>query len=118
MTLAGLTNRLCRVAQESRFKAPGGLGIPHSLARGTHINSPTLFVLQPIATVVVCEGKLFLCIAEVNGLFLDCQPVDDIPISFLLEKTAQVSYQALCLVPATYLDDHDGKHDWRSMDMF
>lgn len=118
VTLAGSTDRLRRVAQESRFKAPSGLGIPHSPTGGAHIDGPTLFILQPIATVVVCEGKLFLCIAEVNGLFLDRRPVEDIPISILSEKTAQVSYQALRLVPATYSDDHDGKHDWRSMDMF
>jgi hypothetical protein len=74
--------------------------------------------LQPVATVVLCEGKLFLCIAEVNGLFLDHQPVDDIPISVLSEKVAQVSYQGLRLASASYSDDRDGKHDWRSLDLF
>jgi len=77
-----------------------------------------LFILQPITTVVVCKGTLFLCIAEVNGLFLNHQPVDDILISLLSEKGAQVSYQGLRLVPACHSDDHDGKHDWRSMDLF
>ena len=120
---AGLTDRLRRVAQESRFKTTGGLGIPDSQAgdsdaAAAHIDKPTLFILQPIATVVVCEGKLFLCIAEVNGLFLGHQPVDDIPLSILSEKTAQVSYQGLRLVPACYSDDRDGKHDWRTKDFF
>ena len=45
--------------------------------------------------VVVCKGKLFLCIAKVNGLFLDYQPIDDIPLSVLSDKAAQVSYQGL-----------------------
>jgi hypothetical protein len=35
---------------------------------------------------------LFLCIAKVNGLFLNYWPVDNIPISLLSEKAAQVSY--------------------------
>ncbi len=68
--------------------------------------------------VVVCEGKLFLCIAEVNGLFLDNQAVDDIPISVLSKKVTQVSYQGLRLVPSSYSDDHDGKHNWRLSNLF
>jgi hypothetical protein len=69
-------------------------------------------------TVVSCEDMLFLCIGEVNGLFLDHQPVDDIPISVLSEKITCVSYQALHLVPASYSDDCDGKHDWRTSGLF
>ena len=42
----------------------------------------------------------------------------NISISLLPEKAAQVSYQGLRLVPASYSDDHDGKHDWRSKDLF
>jgi len=121
---ASSTDRLRRVAQESRFKTTGGLGIPRSRAGDSDAvapidsDKPTLFILQPIATVVACEGRLFLCIAEVNGLFLGHQPVDDIPLSFLSEKTAQVSYQGLRLVPACYSDDREGKHDWRTKDFF
>ena len=77
VTSAGSTDRLRRVAQESRFKTTVGLGVPHSRAGDEYIDEPTLFILQPIATVVVCEGMLFLCIAEVNGLFLNHQPVDN-----------------------------------------
>ena len=62
--------------------------------------------------------RLFLCIAKVNGLFLGCQAIDDIPISALSKKAAQVSYQGMRLVLASYEDDHDGKHDWRSLEHF
>jgi hypothetical protein len=61
--------------------------------------------------VVLCEDKLFLCIAEVNGLFLGHQAIDDIPIPILSERGAQVLYQGLHLVPASYSDDHDGIHN-------
>ena len=116
VTSASSTDRLRRVAQESRFKLTECYG--SSLSGDSDVDGPTLSILQPIATVVSCEGKLFLCIGEVNGLFLDHRPVDDIPISVLSEKIACVSYQALRLVPASYADDRDGKHDWRSLGLF
>ena len=116
VTSASSTDRLRRVAQESRFKTTGGPG--GFEAADVHINESTLSVLQPIATVILCKGKLFLCIGEVNGLFINHQEVDDIPLSVLSEKTAQVSFQGLRLVPSTYSDDRDGKHDWRSSDPF
>ena len=118
VTSASSTDRLRRVAQESRFKTTSSLGAPPPQAGDTHIDRCTLSILQPIATVILCEGKLFLCVAEVNGLFLNHQSVDDIPISVLSEKIAQVSYQGLRLVPASYSDDPDGKHDWRSFNLF
>lgn len=111
-TSASSTDRLRRVAQESRFKTTGGLKVSWSQAGDEHIDRPMLYILQPIATVVFCEGKLFFCVAEVNGLFLDHRSVDEIPISVLSEKIAQVSYQGLRLVPASYSDDSDGKH-WK-----
>ena len=117
-TSANSTDRLRRVAQEGRFKSTGSLVVPHSQGGDAHINRPKLSILQPVATVVLCEGKIFLCIAEVNGLFLENQPVDDIPIPVLSDKAAQVSYQGMRLVQASYSDDHDGKHDWRSLDLF
>jgi hypothetical protein len=88
VTSASSTDRLRYVAQESRFKCTGGLDI--SISEDAQVDGPLLSILQPIATLIFCEQKLFLCIAEVNGLFLDHQPVDDIPFSVLSEKIAQV----------------------------
>jgi hypothetical protein len=113
MTSASSTDRLRRVAQESRFKDSNCLDNSISDTEG-----PVLSILQPIATLVFCERKLFLCIAEVNELFRDSVPVDDIPISILSEKIVQVSYQALRLVPASTTDDPDGINDWRSSNLF
>jgi len=120
VTSASSTDRLRCVAQEGQFKTTGSVGFPHSQAGDTHIDHdrPTLSIHQPIATVIGCEGELFLCIAEVNGLFLNHQPVDEIPISVLSEKDSQVSYQGLHLVSSTYSDVPNGKHDWRSQDLF
>jgi hypothetical protein len=118
MTSASSTDQLHHVAQESWFKTSGGLRVPHSQAGNEHIKGPTLSILQPIATMVLYEDKLFLCIAEINGLFLGHQAIDDVPIPILSERGAQVSYQGLRLVPASYSDDHDRIHDWRSLDLF
>jgi hypothetical protein len=68
--------------------------------------------------LVFCDQWLFLYIAEVNGLFLDSRSVEDIPISILPEKISQVSYQALCLIPAMLSDVPDGKSDWQSSSLF
>jgi hypothetical protein len=116
-TSASSTDRLRRVAQESRFKSTSD-GLDVSISGNAHIDGPSLSILQPIATLVVCDQKLFLCIAEVNGLFLDCQSVDFIPFSIMSEKIAQVSYQALRLIPASFSNDPSGKNDWRTSSLF
>jgi hypothetical protein len=110
------TDRLCRIAQESRFRP--GHDLNHTLSGEARLNEPSLSVLQPVATLIFCDQWLFLCIAEVNGLFLDGKFVEDIPVSILPEKISQVSYQALRLIPATVPDVPDGKYDWRSSSLF
>ncbi len=68
--------------------------------------------------LVFCDQWLFLCIAEINGLFLDGKSVKDIPVSILPEKISQISYQALCLIPVTLSDAPDRKNDWQSSSLF
>jgi hypothetical protein len=113
VTSASSTDRLRHVAQESRFKNSHHLDTSISDKEGS-----VLSVLQPITTLVLCEQKLFLCIAKVNGLFHNSLPVDDIPIAVLSEKIIQVSYQALRLVPASTTDDPNGIYNWRSSHLF
>ena len=115
---ASSTDWLHHVTQESRFKSTGGLAVPYSQTGDASINESILSLLQPIATVVACEGKVFLCIAKVNGLFHDYQPVDTVPLSILSGKGIHVLYQGFCLILASHSDDSDGKHDWRSKDLF
>ena len=81
VTSASSTDRLQHVAQESRFKNSNHLDPSISDTKG-----PVLSVLQPIAMLMFCKQKLFLCIAEVNRLFHDSFPVDDIPITVLSER--------------------------------
>jgi hypothetical protein len=116
VTSASSTDRLRRIAQESHFRNHDRLD--PSILDNTDTEGPVLSVLQPIATLVFCEQKLFLCIAEVNGLFRDSLPVDDIPITLLSEKIVEVSYQVLRLIPASTTDDSSGRNDWRSSSLF
>ena len=113
------TDRLHHVAQESCFKPTGRLGDTVSGVLGdAHTQALVLSVHQPITTLMLCEQDLFLCIAEVTGLFLNANSVDNIPLSILPEKIAQVSYQALRLVPASYTNDPTGENDWRLTTLF
>jgi hypothetical protein len=116
MTLASSTDRLQCVAQESHFKNPNHLD--HYISDNTNTEGPMLSILQPIATLVFCEGNLFLCIAEVNELFCDSLPMDNIPVTLLSEKIIQVSYQALCLVPVSTTNNPNGINNWRSSNLF
>lgn len=113
ITSAISTDRLWHVAQESCFKT-----FNHLDSSISDMEGPVLSALQPITTLVFCEEKLFLCIAEVNGLFHDTLPMDDISVIVLSEKIIQVSYQALHLVPASATDDPNGINDWRSFNLF
>jgi hypothetical protein len=110
------TNRLRCIAQESRFRP--GHNLNYTPSRDSCSDEPSLSILQPIAMLVFCDQRLFLCIAEVNSLFLDGKSVEDIPVSILPEKISQVSYQGLCLIPAMFADVPDGKYDWQSSSLF
>ena len=107
------------MAQESHFKPTGCLRNSVSGVLGdARIQSPVLSIHQPIATLMLCKQNLFLCVAEVTGLFLDSHSVDNIPLSVLPEKIAQGSYQGVRLIPASYTDNPNGENDWRSTTLF
>ncbi|KAI0310772.1 hypothetical protein OF83DRAFT_830481 [Amylostereum chailletii] len=109
------TDRLRRVQQEGRYGA-GSI----SLANTTNTvnpaddDEPVLGIGDPISSLLLCDGSLFLCIGEVTGLRLNSKAVDEVIVSLLPEKTVQISYQVLCLIPSTSLDDATLKYDWRS----
>src|SRR5216683_2432972 len=77
------------MAQESCFKPTqaGCVGNSVSGALGNvHTQSPVLSIHQPITTLMLYKQNLFLCVAEVTGLFLDSHSVNNILISILPEK--------------------------------
>ncbi|KAJ7183864.1 hypothetical protein C8R46DRAFT_1186739 [Mycena filopes] len=75
---------------------------------------PCLLIFDVIATLVACEGRIFLCLGEVNGIFLNSESLDSIGLDVLPEQTVNVSFQFLKLIPVTTEDDPSQKHDWKS----
>ncbi|KAJ7696885.1 hypothetical protein B0H16DRAFT_1903738 [Mycena metata] len=75
---------------------------------------PCLMISDVIATLVGCEDRLFLCLGEVNGIYLNSQSLDSIGLDVLPEQTVHVSFQFLKIIPATTIDDPSSKHDWKS----
>ncbi|KAJ7800018.1 hypothetical protein B0H13DRAFT_1673161, partial [Mycena leptocephala] len=68
---------------------------------------------NPIATLVRCEGQLFLAVGSVTGLSLGSQSLDEINLPLLADASAEVSFQIIRLVRATTDDDPAERHDWR-----
>ncbi|KAJ7761266.1 hypothetical protein DFH07DRAFT_957330 [Mycena maculata] len=106
---AGSTDRLKRVADVQRYSAKSDE--PGTLIES---DSPYLLVSEPIATLVRCEEKLFVCIGEVTDMRLDSKSNDQLSLDVLQERNVTVHFQILRLIPATTEDDPDSKHDWRS----
>jgi hypothetical protein len=76
--------------------------------------SPCLMISDVIATLVFCEGRIFLCLGEVNGIYLDSESLDSIGLDVLPERSVHVSFQFLKIIPAMTIDDISNKHDWKS----
>ncbi|KAF8066505.1 hypothetical protein FPV67DRAFT_1652976 [Lyophyllum atratum] len=108
---ASSTDRLKRVQEVERYTKRTN---PDTEFSTSELGQPSLFGHDPLATLVSCENRLWLCIGEVNGLKIDTQNVSHIPLDVLNESTVSVSYQVLGFRPATSTDDPSLNHDWRS----
>ncbi|KAJ7114226.1 hypothetical protein C8R44DRAFT_984314 [Mycena epipterygia] len=75
---------------------------------------PCLMISDVVATLVRCENRIFLCLGEVNGIYLNSESLDSLGLDVLPEKTVAVSFQLLKIIPATTIDDISNKHDWKS----
>lgn len=111
----GSTDRLKRVQDISRFVENKASGRQSSVPPAD--NSETLILSDPIATLVRVENQFWLCLGEVNAIRIDGQPASYVNFDMLGEDTVTVSYQMLGLRPATFDDDSEGIHDWRSYSM-
>ncbi|KAJ7706534.1 hypothetical protein B0H16DRAFT_1439225 [Mycena metata] len=107
---AASTDRLKRVADGQRYSGK------QAESPSTIIESDTAYILvsEPIATLIRCEEKLFVCIGEVTNIRLNGKSLEQLDVDSLRERGASIQFQILSLVPATTEDDPEGKHDWRS----
>ncbi|KAF8064367.1 hypothetical protein FPV67DRAFT_1699246 [Lyophyllum atratum] len=77
-------------------------------------SKPSLLGHDPVASLVACDGRVWLCVGEVNNMKLDSQPVDQVPLDVLCEPAVTMSFQFLGFRPTTSDDDPTLKLDWRS----
>ncbi|KAJ8517282.1 hypothetical protein ONZ45_g5524 [Pleurotus djamor] len=67
----------------------------------------------PIISLIQCQGRLFVCVGEVNDLILNQKHHERLPLKYLKSPHSAVSYQLLYLVRASTDDDPTEKMDWR-----
>ncbi|KAI0026739.1 hypothetical protein K488DRAFT_75117 [Vararia minispora EC-137] len=93
------TDRLQRVQGVSRYHSNGdedGTTLSSTDSAGS-----ALYVNHPIATLLLCEGNLFLAIGDIICLKVHSKRADHVLISLLNEPHAmQVTYQLLWLISA------------------
>lgn len=103
-------DRLRRVAQEGRYPSASTF----TYMDNEPSEGPFLSIFDPVASLLVCEQKLFLCIGEVNGVSVDSHATERVSLQLLPESTVKITFQVLRLVPASTDDDPSEKNDWRS----
>lgn len=104
------TDRLKRVGEGARYSAAS------YLTSETPKETAILAVQDPVTTIVRCQGQLFLCIGEVNGIKINNDSaISAVPQSDLAElEKITISIQVLGLRPSTSSDDPSMRYDWRS----
>jgi hypothetical protein len=108
------TDRLKRVQEVERYSSSYSSRPNTTISMDLQVDEPTLLVSDPIASIIFCEDRAWLCIGEVNGLKIDGDATDFVPHTMLSENTVSISYQVLGLRPASSDDDPSQKHDWRT----
>jgi hypothetical protein len=113
----GSTDRLRRVQDIERHiqnKAVSS-NMPEMSLETLPANEEDVLILSdPIATLLSSDGKIWLCLGEINSLKVDNRPVTYLSLDMLAEETVTISYQILGLRPATEDDDPEKIHDWRT----
>ena len=109
----GSTDRLKRVASIQRYAVKLTDNHPGILDCDPMSGDDQVQMDLPVASLVRCRGRIFLCVGEVNDIIVDNQHTDHIAVEYLAEQTVVVSYQMLYIVPAKVQDDPNLKNDWR-----
>jgi len=112
----GSTDRLKRVQGIDRYSQNSATKVHDNplLDPAVCLDAPVLLISDPIATLLCCDNRAWLCIGEVNGFTVDGKDAEFIPHEILREKTVTISYQLIGLKPATLDDDPSSLSDWRS----
>lgn len=109
------TNHLGHVAGLTRFmiKAPA-MTDSSTTSSGLISGGPSLFVNDPVVTLVKCKGNIFLLIVHVTKICVDCESVLDIGPNLLMESIVSIQFQVYQMVEITNMDDPDHNDaDWK-----
>jgi hypothetical protein len=108
------TDHLKQVQQVPCFDAAGNFTDMNSIiSSDSLLGNPCLRIGNPITILVRCKGMLVMAIAQVSRLkFASRDNILELPIHLLIDPTAKVDAQILCLQQATIKDDPTQVHDW------
>jgi hypothetical protein len=99
-TNSSSTDRLKRVAGLSRFAITPNAS-SDILDFDSVFGGQTLFINEPVATLVKCNDLIFLALGQVTKIAVDVRSVPQIALELVAEKTVSLSIQLLRLA---YLD--------------
>ena len=107
-------DRLCQVQQQAHFVTSESYNLADYQADE---HSDILLVNNPVASLLLCEDKIFLCIGEVIGIHMGTTFVDHVSLDTLLEDSVKVTYQAYSLVSITPDDNATHLNDWCTQEL-
>ena len=103
------TDRLRRVWQQARFLQSES---DHAILDNT-LDGDILLVHNPVASLLECEDKLFLCIGEIIAIHMGQKSIDHLPLDILQEDSIRVTFQVYSLVCTSPDDEPTHENDWR-----
>ena len=107
-------DRLRRVQQQARFVTSESSSLED---HHTDEHSDVLLVNNPLASLLLCEDKIFLCIGEVIGIHMGTTFVDHVSLDVLPEDSIKVTYQAYSLACTALDKDGTQLNDWQTREL-
>ena len=103
--IPGSTDRMTRIAGGGRFSKSSTT--PNVIESSSIFGSSTLCVGDPAATIVNCEGRLFLAIIHVSDIIVDFNATVEIDIKLLMEPVVVIQFQ-ICQIVETIRPNDTG----------
>jgi hypothetical protein len=75
-------------------------------------DSDILLVHSPVALLLECEDRLFLCIGEIIAIHMGSKSIDHLPLDVLQEDSIWVTFQVYSLVCTSPNNEPTHENDW------
>jgi len=108
------TDRLKCIQQIAYFNTIPSSGVDNKIiSSNSTLGNPCLCIGNPIATLVWCEGQIFLTITQINQLhFASNNNLSEICLHHPADSSVKVDFHILHLLPATVDDNPTKEYDW------